>query len=136
MKRMIGGLTVLLVLFSTHSAVAQQPAGAAGEGMRAEIEGIVERSGIRAAVDSIAVASAPEIERTLEELTGTLNVLASRIANDPELRVAAVRAAQSLVGVAQVVVVEQSSILQEALRAAADRIGNLPVPQEVAPQPR
>lgn len=71
----------------------------------------------------------PEIELTeaLGALAETLGALATRLANDPELRVNAVRAASSLVTVAQVVVEEQSDVIEETLRRAADMIADIPV---------
>jgi hypothetical protein len=136
MKRLIGGITVLVTLFFAGNVAAQEQKATGAEGIRAEVEGIVNRSGVVEALDSLATVSRPELERTLEALTATLNIFASRIANDPELRESAVRAAQGLVGVAEVVVVEQSGVLQEALRAAADRIGSLPRDAGAVPQLR
>jgi hypothetical protein len=130
MKRIISGLAALLFLFSAHAAGAQQPEDPRLEGARAEIEDVIERSGIRSAVDSLATAAAPELERTMEQLAATLNALTTRIANDPELRGSAIRAAQGLVEVAELVVVEQSSVIQEALRTAAERIARLPIPTD------
>jgi hypothetical protein len=136
MWRSICGFTVLVTLLFAGSVAAQEQKAKGAEGIRAEVEGIVNRSGVVEALDSLATASRPELERTLEALTATLNVFASRIAADPELRESAVRAAQGLVGVAEVVVVEQSSVLQEALRAAADRIASLPRDEGAVPRPR
>jgi hypothetical protein len=87
--------------------------------------------------DSADVASGPEIVAANEELeielaqalgdlAQTLGALATRLANDPELRVNAVRAASSLVTVAQVVVEEQSGVIEETLRRAADMIAEMP----------
>jgi hypothetical protein len=136
MRRSIGGMAVLFTLFFAGNSAAQEEKASGSEGIRAEVEAIVTQSGVVEALDSLATASRPELERTLEALTATLNIFASRIANDPELRESAVRAAQGLVGVAEVVVVEQSSVLQEALRAAAERIASLPSSEGAAPQPR
>ncbi|CAN5621690.1 hypothetical protein BH23GEM8_BH23GEM8_21680 [soil metagenome] len=136
MRRLIGGITVLFTLSFAGTVAAQEQKAKGAAGIRTEVEGIVNRSGVVEALDSLATASRPELERTLEALTATLNIFASRIANDPELRESAVRAAQGLVGVAEVVVVEQSNVLQEALRAAADRIGALPESEGAVPQLR
>jgi hypothetical protein len=136
MRRLTGGITVLITLFFAGNVAAQEQKATGAEGIRAEVEGIVNRSGVVEALDSLAVASRPELERTLDALAATLNVFASRIANDPDLRESAVRAAQGLVGVAEVVVVEQSNVLQEALRAAADRISSLPREEGAVPRLR
>lgn len=130
MKRIVTGLAASLLLVSAHSAGAQQPAEQPAGGAMAEIEEVIARSGVRAAVDSLAIAAAPELERTMEQLAATVNALTTRIANDPELRGSAIRAAHGLVQVAELVVAEQSNTLQEALRAAAERIANLPLPND------
>jgi hypothetical protein len=124
MKQFTGGLAVaLFLLIPARPAAAQQPPAVdRGAGVRAEIEEIVERSGIVAALEALATAVAPELERTAEQLTATMSALVSRVANDPELRSAAVRAARSGVDVAETVVVEQTSALQEALRVLAERL--------------
>jgi hypothetical protein len=119
-------MTVLITLVFAGNVAAQGQKATGAEGIRAEVEAIVNRSGVVEALDSLATASRPELERTMEALTATLHIFASRIANDPALRESAARAAQGLVGVAEVVVVEQSEMLQEALRAAAERIATLP----------
>lgn len=124
MKGLIG-LTTLLVLFSTHAAVAQQPPGTKA-GVRGEVQDVLRRSGITAALDSIAATSTPELEQALDQLAAVLTGLASRIANDPELRRSSLQAAQGMIGIAQVVVEEQSKVLQDVLRAAAKEIAAVP----------
>jgi hypothetical protein len=136
MRSIISGLAAALVMLSAQVASAQAPAGTSPDAVRAEVEGIVQRSGIVPTLEALAAASAPELERTLEQLTGTLNVLATRIAEDAELRASATRAAHGLVGVAQVVVVEQSNLLQDVLRAAAERLATLPAPETPQRDPR
>ncbi len=136
MRRLIGAMTVLITLVFAGNVAAQEQKATGAEGIRAEVEAIVNRSGVVEALDSLATASRPELERTMEALTATLNIFASRIANDPALRESAARAAQGLVGVAEVVVVEQSEMLQEALRAAADRIATLPERDAAIPRRR
>lgn len=123
MKYAAGGIPVLLLVLSAGVAAAQQvPAETRTASGQGQIEGIVESSGIIPALETLAEAVAPELERTAEQLTVTFNALAARIANDPELRQSAVRAAQGGVEVAETVVVQQTSVLQEALRALAERL--------------
>jgi hypothetical protein len=126
MKHFLALLTLLLAVAFAQPAAAQQAPGGSVERIGEQMEKVVSGSGVVAALDSLATASAPELQRTLDELTATLNVFATRIANDPELRTSALRAAQGLLGVAQVAIVEQSDLLQEALRSAADRLATLP----------
>jgi hypothetical protein len=116
----------LLALALATPAAAQEKRDSSLETLRGEVENVVSGSGIVAVMDSIAVASTPELQRAMEGLTATLNAFAARVANDPELRTSALRAAEGLLGVAEVAVVEQSELIQEALRAAADRIATLP----------
>jgi hypothetical protein len=125
MKGILGVLVLALLVAPAGAALAQQGAEPRPDGVRAEIEEIVERSGLRTAVDSLATASTPELERALGHFAATLEVLALRIAEDAELRASAVRAGEGLAEVAQVVVVEQSTALQAALRELADRLGTL-----------
>lgn len=136
MKFIMVGLTLLLSLVSAHSAIAQERDTAKTVGTTAEIEAIISRSGIVTALDSLAAASAPELERTLDQLTSTLNVLADRIANDPELRRSAFRAAQGMVDVSQVIVAEQGKMLQDALKAAAERIAEAAEARSPGVEPR
>jgi hypothetical protein len=122
MKKLVGGLAVLFGLVVAVPASAQQAPAPSGDRVIAEIEQIVDRSGVVPAIEALADAMAPELERTAEQLTATLNLLITRLANDPELRTAAVRAARGGVDVAETVVVEQSGTLQQALRVLADRL--------------
>jgi ribosomal protein L10 len=117
-----GAIAVVLALVGAAPLAAQQAPAARGGAVATEIEQIVERSGVIPALEALAAAVAPELERTAEQLTNTLNLLAHRIARDPELRTAAVRAAQGTVDVAETVVVEQAGSLQQALRLLAERL--------------
>jgi hypothetical protein len=130
MKYAVATFALLLVLAAAAPAAAQQPPATRAETVRVEIEEIVERSGVIAALEALAEAIAPELERTVEQLTGTLDALATRVANDPELRASAVRAARGGVEVAEAVVVEQTTVLQEALRALAERLEELAAARE------
>jgi hypothetical protein len=128
MKIITGGLALLLVCVAAGPALGQQIPGPRPDGVERQIEDIVQRSGLLAALESLVTASSPELERTAEQVAGTLELLASRIAGDAELRTSAARASRSLADVAEEVVVEQTIVLREALRTAADRIEGLSVP--------
>jgi hypothetical protein len=120
MKQVMAGAAALLVLAMGNPAAAQQTPKPAEP--HASVEQAVEASGLVPALEALAAAAAPELERTMEQLTTTFNVLATRIAEDAELRASAARAARGLAEVAESAVVEHAVTLQEALRALADRI--------------
>jgi hypothetical protein len=120
MKQVIGGAVALLVLMQAQPAAAQQ-APATGQAARS-MEQAIEASGIVPALESLVTSATPELERALDQLAVTLSGIASRLASDPELRSSTVRAARGVADVAEAAVVEQSSVIQEALRAMADRI--------------
>jgi hypothetical protein len=131
MKYVIGSVVAALAIVSAAPAApaAAQRAPAPAQqaptekrDTRAELDRIVEQSGVVEAMEAVGAAVAPELERTMEALAESLNTLARRVAQDPELRSSALRAARGAVDVAEVAVVEQASVLQELLRAAADRI--------------
>lgn len=121
MKR-LSSLAFLVMMFWTHSAAAQEPADSARARPMDEVQGVIEDSGIEAAIDSIAMSATPELQEALDQLAETMSVIADRIANDPELRTSALRAAEGVVELAQVVVAEQSDVILDVLREAADRI--------------
>jgi hypothetical protein len=125
MKSFTGALAAALVLLFPQLASAQQPADSAARDVGAKIEAIVERSGVTEAMESLADAAAPELERTFEELARTMEALTTRIANDPQLRASAFRVAHGMVEVAQVVLIEQTKLLDEALRVAAERLAEV-----------
>lgn len=130
MKLISGGAALLLLIIASAPAAAQQRPQGATDTVMIEIEDAIARSGIVAALDSIAAASGPELEESLDQLAETLAIVGKRIAGDPQLRASAIRAAQGLTDVAQVVLVEQSRVLQEALRAAAERLGEMSAQQD------
>ena len=136
MKLITGGLALLLVALASHPAAAQQRPLGTPDMVRIEIEDAIERSGLSAALDSIAAASAPELEASLDQLAETLAIVGRRIAGDPQLRASAIRAAQGLTDVAQIVLIEQSRALQEALRAAAERLGEMRMQQDTTRPPQ
>jgi hypothetical protein len=123
MKHAATGLA-LLVLFTwaAPGAAQQQPEATRADSVRADVEQIVEQSGVVPALEQLATVAGPELERALDQLATTLGTLATRIAEDPELRTSAVRAARGMADVAAALVVEQADALQEALRTAADRL--------------
>ena len=72
--------------------------------------------------DSVKLKPSPELQKSLDELAAAVQALALRIASDPELKAAAMQVASGFVNTAQQVVTEQSVVLQDALKTAADRI--------------
>ena len=113
---MIKRLALLLVLFAALAAASaarsQQPAGKSSRSPKA-----------RAQVDdSVRFKPSPELQKSLDELAASVQTLAHRIASDPQIRSDAMRVASGLVTTTQRVVAEQSVVLQEALKTAADRI--------------
>lgn len=86
-------------------------------------------------LDIPQIPVSPELQQALDQLAATMAALGQRIANDPALRVAALQAATRAVSVAQVMVEQNSAVLQEALKAAAERIATMPMPA-VPPTPK
>jgi hypothetical protein len=72
--------------------------------------------------DSVDLKLSPELKKSLDDLAASVQALAQRIASDPKIRSDAIKVATGLVTTAQRVVTEQSVVLQEALKTAADRI--------------
>jgi pyruvate/2-oxoglutarate dehydrogenase complex dihydrolipoamide acyltransferase (E2) component len=120
---------LVALMLAAPAAAAQQPAEAQASATPSAPPATAQT---RTSGDSLSIEITPELQRTLDELAASLDRVGRRIANDPELRASAVRAAQSFVGVAQVIVVQQADILQEALKAMSDRLATLPAPP---PQP-
>ena len=112
---MIKRLALLLVLFAALAAASaarsQQPAGKSSSSPKA-----------RAVDDSVRFKPSPELQKSLDELAASVQALAHRLASDPQIRSDAMRVASGLVMTTQRVVAEQSVVLQEALKTAADRI--------------
>ena len=87
-------------------------------------------------VDSVKLKPSPELQKSLDELTEAVQALALRIASDPELKAAAMQVASGLVTTAHQVVTEQSVVIQEALKTAAERIAaSQPTQQQRAKKP-
>ena len=72
--------------------------------------------------DSVDLKLSPELKKSLDELARAVEALALRIVNDPHLRTAALQVATGVVSTTQQVLAEQSDVIQEALKTAADRI--------------
>ena len=83
-------------------------------------------------LDVPQIPVSPELQRALDQLAATMAAFGQRIANDPSLRVAALQAATRAVSVAQVMVEQNSVVLQDALKAAAEKIATMPMPSEPA----
>jgi hypothetical protein len=111
---MIKKLALLLVLFAAlgaASARSQQPVDKAVDPVK------------RAhSADSVDLKISPELKKSLDDLAASVQALARRIASDPKIRSDAIKVASGLVATAQHVVTEQSVVVQEALKTAADRI--------------
>jgi hypothetical protein len=112
---MIKRVALLLVLFAALAAASaarsQQPAGKSSGSAKP-----------RTVEDSIKFKPSPELQKSLDELAASIRALAQRIANDPQIRSDAMRVASGLVNTTQRVVAEQSVVIQEGLKTAADRI--------------
>lgn len=72
--------------------------------------------------DSLDLKPSPELQKSLDALAAAVQALAIRVATDPQLRVAAIQVASGFVVVAQQAIVENSAVIQEALKNAAERI--------------
>lgn len=112
MKRIALLLVLVAGVATTSAARSQQP------GDKAPASG---KQAIPPA-DSVKLKPSPELQKSLDELAAAVQALAHRIASDPELKSAAMQVASGLVNTAQQVVTEQSVVLQDALKTAAERI--------------
>jgi hypothetical protein len=112
---MIKKLALLLVLFAALGAASaarsQQPVD--------KVPDSVKRG---QPADSADLKISPELKKSLDDLAASVQALAHRIASDPKIRSDAIKVASGLVTTAQRVVTEQSVVLQDALKNAADRI--------------
>lgn len=129
MRYVIPSALVALLLAAPAAAAQQQPAPAADPTVTPSTSATVQA---RNSSDSVRIEITPELQRTLDELAASLDRVGRRIANDPELRTSAVRAAQGFVGIAELVVVQQAAMLQEVLRTMSERLATLPPPQPLA----
>jgi hypothetical protein len=111
MKRIALLLVLVAGVATTSAARSQQPtAKAPASAKSAQV------------ADSVKLKPSPELQKSLDELAAAVQALALRIASDPELKAAAMQVASGFVHTAQQVVSEQSGVIQEALKTAADRI--------------
>ena len=121
-------LALLFVLFAclatTSAARSQQPTTKTPAPGKQTIQ-----------VDSVKLKPSPELQKSLDELTEAVQALALRIASDPELKAAAMQVASGLVTTAHQVVTEQSVVIQEALKTAAERIAAQSTQQQRAKKP-
>jgi hypothetical protein len=121
-------LALLLVLFAclaTTSAARSQPANKSSSTGKER----VQRG------DTLDIKPSPELQRSLDELAEAVQALAHRITSDPELKAAALQVATGLVTTAHQVVTEQSVVIQEALKTAAERISAQSAQQQRAKKP-
>ena len=79
--------------------------------------------------DSVTLTVPPELQVALDQLAAQLTTLATRVKNDPQLRASALRVAQGAIVMTQTLLEQNTDVLQEALRRAADRLARIPVPQ-------
>ena len=122
-------LALLLVLFAclatTSAARSQQPTRKSSSPGKEN----VQRG------DTLDIKPSPELQRSLDELAEAVQALAHRITSDPELKAAALQVATGLVTTAHQVVTEQSVVIQEALKTAAERISAQSTQQQGAKKP-
>jgi hypothetical protein len=109
MKRIAILLVLLIGLATTSAARSQQPDAPS-------------QSKAPARGDSVSFKPSPELQQSLQDLAQAVQALALRIANDPEIKAAAVHVASGLVTTTQQVVAEQSVAIQQALKTAAEKI--------------
>lgn len=125
MKRIALFLVLVAGVATTSAARSQQPAdktpAAAKQSTRVD--------------DSVKIKPSPELQKSLDELAAAVQTLAQRIASDPELKAAAMQVASGFLNTAQQVVNEQSVVLQDALKTAAERIAAQSQQQQRAKKP-
>lgn len=121
-------LALLLVLFAclatTSAARSQQPTSKSPAPGRENVQR-----------DTLDIKPSPELQDALDDLAAAVQALARRITSDPELKAAAIQVASGLVTTAHQVVSEQSGVIQEALKTAADRISAQSTQQQRAKKP-
>lgn len=125
MKRIALLLVLVAGVAATSAARSQQPAdktpAAAKQSTRVD--------------DSLKIKPSPELQKSLDELAAAVQALALRIASDPELKAAAMQVASGFLNTAQQVVTEQSVVLEDALKTAAERIAAQSQQQRRAKKP-
>jgi hypothetical protein len=103
-------MVLLIGLAVTSAARSQQPTAKAPS-----------KSSSRAA-DSVLLKPSPELQKSLDDLAAAVQALVTRIANDPQVKTAAMQVATGAVTTAQQVVAEQSVNIEAILKTAAERI--------------
>jgi hypothetical protein len=125
MKRIALLLVLVAGVATTSAARSQQPAdktpAAAKQSTRVD--------------DSVKIKPSPELQKSLDELAAAVQALAIRIASDPELKAAAMQVASGFLNTAQQVVTEQSVVVQDAIKTAAERIAAQSQQQQRAKKP-
>jgi hypothetical protein len=111
MKRIALLFVLVMGLAAASAARSQQPGNESAA-----------KPSRKPATDTVDFKPSPELQKSLEDLAAALQTLAMRIANDPQVKSAAMQVASGAVTTAQQVIAEQSVHIQEALKAAADRI--------------
>src|SRR6185503_12839095 len=110
MKRIAILLVLVIGLASTSAARSQQPASTPAA-----------KSSVRT-TDSVSFKPSPELQKSLEDLAQAMQSLAVKITTDPEIKAAAINVASGFVMTAQQVLTEQSDVIQQALKTAAEKI--------------
>lgn len=120
MKRLALLLVLCAAFAATSAARSQQPATAPNQPAMKP--------------DSVKLEPSPELKKSLEDLAASVQALVDRIKSDPKLRADAIHVASGLVTTAQQVVTEQSAVLEEALKTAADKIAAAQPPVSNTPK--
>ena len=110
MKRIALLLVLVVGLAATSAARSQQPT----------VKGSVKAA--PAVHDTVSFKPSPDLQKSLDSLAIAVQSFALRIASDPQIKAAAMQVASGFVTTAQQVVAEQSVAIEDALKAAADRI--------------
>lgn len=119
MKRIAILLVLLFGLASTSAARSQQPTSSPSAKLPVQT------------TDSVSLKPSPELQKSLEDLAQAMQSLALKITSDPEIKAAAINVASGFVTTAQQVLTEQSGVIQQALKTAAEKIS---AAQAVPPQ--
>lgn len=119
MKRLALLLVLVLGLAAASAARSQQPGRTPSTTQNDKV------------ADTVDFKPSPELEKSLADLAAAIQSLAQRIANDPQIKAAAIQVASGAVTTAQQVVTEQSVHIQEALKTAAERISAAQSSQKV-----
>ena len=121
MKRIALLFVLVMGLAAASAARSQQPGNESGRSKRP-------------VADTVDFKPSPELQKSLEDLAAAVQALATRIAQDPQVKAAAMQVASGAVTTASQVIAEQSVHIQEALKAAADRISASQIEQHQKPK--